>query len=43
VVVASLIAVAIDPSGWGLVAVVALLALGTYAVFPASFTAGRRC
>jgi uncharacterized membrane protein YccC len=40
VVVASLIAVAIDPSGWGLVAVVALLAFFTYAVFPASFTAG---
>jgi uncharacterized membrane protein YccC len=40
VVVATLIAVAIDPNGWGLVAVVALLALFTYAVFPASFTAG---
>jgi uncharacterized membrane protein YccC len=40
VVVATLIAVAIDPSRWGLVAVVALLAFFTYAVFPASFTAG---
>jgi uncharacterized membrane protein YccC len=40
VVVASLIAVVLDPSGWGLVAVVALLAFLTYAVFPASFTAG---
>lgn len=40
VVIATLIAVAIDPSGWGLVAVVALLAFITYAVFPASFTAG---
>jgi uncharacterized membrane protein YccC len=40
VVVATLIAVAIDPSGWGLVAVVALLAFITYAVFPASFTVG---
>jgi uncharacterized membrane protein YccC len=40
VVVASLIAVVLDPSGWGLVAVVALLAFFTYTVFPASFTAG---
>ncbi len=40
VVVATLIAVAIDPSGWGLVAVVASLAFITYAVFPASFTVG---
>jgi len=40
VVVASLIAVVLNPSGWGLVAVVALLAFLTYAVFPASFTAG---
>jgi uncharacterized membrane protein YccC len=40
VVVASLIAVVLDPSGWGLVAVVASLAFATYAVFPASFTAG---
>ena len=40
VVLASLIAVVLDPSGWGLVAVVALLAFLTYAVFPASFTAG---
>jgi uncharacterized membrane protein YccC len=35
-----LIAVAIDPSGWGLVAVVGILAYLTYAVFSASFTAG---
>lgn len=40
VVVATLIAVAIDPSGWGVVAVVAALAWCTYAVFPASFAAG---
>ena len=40
VVLASLIAVVLDPSGWGLVAVVALFAFLTYAVFPASFTAG---
>ena len=40
VVVASLIAVVIDPGGWGVVAVVALLAYGTYAVYPASFAAG---
>ncbi len=40
VVVATLIAVALDPSGWGVVAVVGGLAFVTYAVFPASFTAG---
>ncbi|HTW12245.1 MAG TPA: FUSC family protein [Solirubrobacteraceae bacterium] len=40
VVIATFIAVAIDPSGWGLVAVVALLSFGCYAVFPASFAAG---
>jgi uncharacterized membrane protein YccC len=40
VVVASLIAVAIDPSGWAIVVIVGLLAWATYAVFPASFAAG---
>jgi uncharacterized membrane protein YccC len=40
VVVASFIAVAIDPSGWGVVAVVAVLSYFTYAVFPASFAWG---
>ena len=40
VVIATLIAVAIDPGGWGVVAVVAILSYCTYAVFPASFTAG---
>jgi uncharacterized membrane protein YccC len=40
VVIATLIAVALDPSGWGVVAVVAVLAWCTYAVFPASFAAG---
>jgi hypothetical protein len=40
VVVASLIAVALDPSGWGVVAVVAVLSYFTYAVFPASFAWG---
>lgn len=40
VVVATLIAVALDPSGWGIVVVVGLLACGTYAVFPANFGAG---
>jgi uncharacterized membrane protein YccC len=40
VVIATLIAVAIDPGGWGVVAVVAILAYCTYAVFPASFAAG---
>jgi uncharacterized membrane protein YccC len=40
VVVATLIAVGLDPGGWGIVVVVGLLACGTYAVFPASFAAG---
>jgi hypothetical protein len=40
VLIAGLIAVGIDPSGWSIVAVVALLGCGTYAVFPASFAAG---
>jgi uncharacterized membrane protein YgaE (UPF0421/DUF939 family) len=40
VLIASLIAVGLDPGGWGIVAVVGLLAFGTYAVFPASFAAG---
>ncbi|MGH2843962.1 MAG: FUSC family protein, partial [Solirubrobacteraceae bacterium] len=40
VIVATLIAVAIDPSGWGVVAVVAALAYCTYALFPASYAVG---
>ena len=40
VFVAGLIAVGLDPGGWGIVAVVALLGGGMYAVFPASFAAG---
>jgi Fusaric acid resistance protein-like len=40
VVIASLIAVALDPNGWGLVAVVALLAFACYTVFSASFALG---
>lgn len=40
VVVATLVAVALNPNGWGVVAVVAVLAFATYAVFPASFTVG---
>ncbi|MGH2835474.1 MAG: FUSC family protein, partial [Solirubrobacteraceae bacterium] len=40
VVIATLVAVALDPTGWGVVAVVALLAGCTYAVFPASFAVG---
>ncbi|HSO99695.1 MAG TPA: FUSC family protein [Solirubrobacteraceae bacterium] len=40
VVGASLIAVALDPGGWGIVLVVGLLAWATFAVFPASFAAG---
>lgn len=40
VVFATLIAVAIDPSGWGIVVVVGVLSVLTYAVFAASFTAG---
>jgi len=39
-VVATLIAVVLAPSGWGLVAVIGLLGYGTFALFPASFTAG---
>jgi uncharacterized membrane protein YccC len=40
VVVATLVAVGLNPSGWGIVAVVGVLAFCTYAVFPASFTVG---
>ncbi|MDE3134488.1 MAG: FUSC family protein [Acidobacteriota bacterium] len=40
VVVATLVAVGLDPTGWGVVAVVAVLAYCTYAVFPASFAVG---
>jgi uncharacterized membrane protein YccC len=40
VVIATLIVVAIDPSGWGITAVVAVLAWATYSVFPASFALG---
>jgi uncharacterized membrane protein YccC len=40
VVVATLVAVGVNPNGWGVVAVVAVLAYFTYAVFPASFTVG---
>jgi uncharacterized membrane protein YccC len=40
VVIATLVAVGLNPNGWGVVAVVAVLAYGTYAVFPASFTVG---
>lgn len=40
VVISTLIAVALDPGGWGVVAVVGILAFFTYAVYPASFTAG---
>ncbi len=40
VVLATLIAVAIDPTGWGITAVVAVLAWITYSVFSASFAAG---
>ncbi|HEX3618247.1 MAG TPA: FUSC family protein [Solirubrobacteraceae bacterium] len=40
VVIATLVAVALNPTGWGVVAVVALLAVCTYAVFPASFAIG---
>jgi uncharacterized membrane protein YccC len=40
VIAATLIAVALQPAGWGLVAVIGLLAWATYAVFPASFAAG---
>jgi hypothetical protein len=40
VIAATLIAVALQPAGWGMVAVIGLLAWATYAVFPASFAAG---
>jgi uncharacterized membrane protein YccC len=40
VVIATLVAVGINPTGWGVVAVVAVLACCTYAVFPASFAVG---
>jgi len=40
VVIATLIAVGLNPSGWGIVVVVAVLAYLTYAVFPASFAVG---
>lgn len=40
VVIATLIAVGLQPGGWGITAIVALLAVFTYAVFPASFAAG---
>lgn len=40
VVIATLVAVALNPTGWGIVVVVGLLAYCTYAVFPASFAAG---
>jgi len=40
VVVATLVAVGLDPTGWALVPVVGVLAFCTYALFPASFTAG---
>lgn len=40
VVIATLVAVALNPTGWGVVGVVGVLACFTYAVFPASFTVG---
>jgi uncharacterized membrane protein YgaE (UPF0421/DUF939 family) len=40
VVIATFIVVGLNPSGWGIVLVVGLLATATYAVFPASFAAG---
>lgn len=40
VIAATLIAVAAQPSGWGMVGVIGLLAWLTYSVFPASFAAG---
>jgi uncharacterized membrane protein YgaE (UPF0421/DUF939 family) len=40
VIAATLIAAALQPAGWGMVAVIGLLAWATYAVFPASFAAG---
>jgi uncharacterized membrane protein YccC len=40
VVIATLLAVGLDPTGWGVVAVVAVLAYCTFAVFPASYAVG---
>jgi uncharacterized membrane protein YgaE (UPF0421/DUF939 family) len=40
VIAATLIAVAAQPSGWGMVGVIGLLAWLTFSVFPASFAAG---
>ncbi len=40
VVLATLIAVAVDPSGWGIVATVGVLAAVTFTVFGGSFAAG---
>jgi uncharacterized membrane protein YccC len=40
VVIATLIAVAIDPAGWGVVVTIGILAVLTYTVFAASFAAG---
>jgi uncharacterized membrane protein YccC len=40
VVIATLIAVGLQPGGWGITAIVAMLAVFTFAIFPASFAAG---
>lgn len=40
VIVATLLAVAIQPAGWATVGIIAILACLTYTVFPASFAAG---
>jgi hypothetical protein len=40
VIAATLIAVSLQPSGWGLVAIIGLLAWLTFALFPASFAWG---
>jgi uncharacterized membrane protein YccC len=40
VVIATLIAVALHPGGWAIVAIVGVLAWATFALFPASFAAG---
>jgi len=40
VVLATMIAVALKPDGWGITAIVGVLAWATYALFPASFAAG---
>jgi uncharacterized membrane protein YccC len=40
VIAATLLAVAIQPSGWATVGIIAILACLTYTVFPASFAAG---